>query len=226
MNYNGRAIVVWWHPSVWVPVTAQLYWHAWTITSIYLNGRSIYAYFFKVLIPVFLKIGYPHLKIIKSFYYLECHRTRVNFKFGFFEGGRAFYIFRMCRKIIMISKCWCKLIMLNVIDLFQHVDLENAFLCGYLKIKGLTEEYPTLTTFFDGEIISKKFPFLTRKWDADEDVDRKHWVSFKHLYIRALARILKWVSKIELYLFCLMIRCPVSIISILNSEILLCPKSE
>jgi hypothetical protein len=61
-------------------------------------------------------------------------------------------------------------------DFFQHVDLENSYLCGYLKIKGLTEEFPTLTTFFDGEIISKKHPFLTRKWDADEDVDRKHWV--------------------------------------------------
>lgn len=61
--------------------------------------------------------------------------------------------------------------------LFQHVDEENSYLCGYLKIKGLTEEFPTLTTFFDGEIISKKYPFLTRKWDADEDVDKKHWVS-------------------------------------------------
>ncbi len=59
---------------------------------------------------------------------------------------------------------------------FQHVDSENSYLCGYLKIKGLTEEYPTLTTFFDGEIISKKYPFLTRKWDADEETDRKHWV--------------------------------------------------
>ncbi|KAK2110679.1 hypothetical protein P7K49_010425 [Saguinus oedipus] len=38
-------------------------------------------------------------------------------------------------------------------------------------------EYPTLTTFFEGEIISKKHPFLTRKWDADEDVDRKHWIT-------------------------------------------------
>ena len=56
------------------------------------------------------------------------------------------------------------------------MDLDNSYLCGYLKIKGLTEEYPTLTTFFDGEIISRKHPFLTRKWDADEDVDRKHWV--------------------------------------------------
>ena len=69
------------------------------------------------------------------------------------------------------------LILFNFLT-FQHVDLENSYLCGYLKIKGLTEEYPTLTTFFDGEIISKKHPFLTRKWDADEDVDKKHWVSF------------------------------------------------
>lgn len=60
----------------------------------------------------------------------------------------------------------------------QHVDIKNSYLCGYLKIKGLTEEYPTLTTFFDGEIISAKHPFLTRKWDADEDVDRKHWNKF------------------------------------------------
>ena len=58
----------------------------------------------------------------------------------------------------------------------QNVDIDNCYLCGYLKIKGLTEEYPVLTTFFDGEIISKQRPFLTRKWDADEDVDRKHWV--------------------------------------------------
>lgn len=60
---------------------------------------------------------------------------------------------------------------------FQHVDEENSYLCGYLKIDGLTLEFPSLTTFFDGEIISRKYPFLTRKWDADEDVDRKHWVN-------------------------------------------------
>lgn len=54
----------------------------------------------------------------------------------------------------------------------QNVDESNSYLCGYLMIKGLTEEYPTLTTFFDGEIISEKYPFLTRKWEADEDIDR------------------------------------------------------
>ncbi|GFQ67157.1 glucose-induced degradation protein 4 homolog [Trichonephila clavipes] len=64
----------------------------------------------------------------------------------------------------------------------QHVDEENAYVCGYLKIKGLTEEYPTLTTFFDGEIIGKKYPFLTRKWDADEEVDKKHWNKFHSFY--------------------------------------------
>ena len=58
----------------------------------------------------------------------------------------------------------------------QHVDEENAYLCGYLKIKNLTDEYPEMVTFFDGELISDKHPFLTRKWDADEDVDKKHWV--------------------------------------------------
>lgn len=53
----------------------------------------------------------------------------------------------------------------------------NYYCCGYLKITGLTFEFPTLTTFFDAEIISKRYPFLTRKWDADMEVDVKHWVS-------------------------------------------------
>lgn len=66
--------------------------------------------------------------------------------------------------------------------ILQHVDINNSYLCGYLKIKGLTEEFPSLTTFFDGEIISKKSQFLTRKWDADEEVDRKHWSKFVQFY--------------------------------------------
>uniref|UniRef100_A0A8C4NK25 Glucose-induced degradation protein 4 homolog n=1 Tax=Eptatretus burgeri TaxID=7764 RepID=A0A8C4NK25_EPTBU len=66
--------------------------------------------------------------------------------------------------------------------MLQQVDMEDSFLCGYLTIKGLTEEYPELTTFFDGEIVSKRRPFLTRKWDADEDVDRKHWGKFLSFY--------------------------------------------
>ena len=44
----------------------------------------------------------------------------------------------------------------------QHVDLENSYLSGYLQINGLTDDFPVLITFFDGEIISEKHPFLTR----------------------------------------------------------------
>ena len=35
-----------------------------------------------------------------------------------------------------------------------------------------------MTTFFEGEIISERYPFLTRKWDASEEVDKKHWSKF------------------------------------------------
>ena len=54
---------------------------------------------------------------------------------------------------------------------------QNKNVCAFC-ICSRSQEYPTLTTFFAGEIISRKRPFLTRKWDADEDVDRKHWVSW------------------------------------------------
>lgn len=57
----------------------------------------------------------------------------------------------------------------------QHVDIDNLYICGHLKIKGLVDEYPNLVTFFDGEIISEKYNFLTRKYDADFEIDRKHW---------------------------------------------------
>lgn len=62
------------------------------------------------------------------------------------------------------------------------MDLEQNYICGYLKIKGLTDEFPNLTTFFDGEIISEKFPFLTRRWHAKEDTDKKHWVGKEYVH--------------------------------------------
>lgn len=62
--------------------------------------------------------------------------------------------------------------------ILKHVDLDNSFLCGYLHIKGLTEDWPTLCTFFEAEVIGPKHSFLTRKWDADERIDRDHWMRF------------------------------------------------
>ena len=60
----------------------------------------------------------------------------------------------------------------------KDVSLSNSHASGYIKIKGLTEELTELTTFFDAEIIGSQYSFLTRKWDADEKIDRMHWLRF------------------------------------------------
>ncbi|KAJ3201049.1 hypothetical protein HDU82_008407 [Entophlyctis luteolus] len=61
----------------------------------------------------------------------------------------------------------------------QHVDLSQSFLCGYLNIKGLTEDWPELCTFFEAEVIgNNRYSFLTRKWDADDKIDKQHWTKF------------------------------------------------
>lgn len=59
---------------------------------------------------------------------------------------------------------------------FQDVNLNESFVCGYLTIEGLTDEYPSLTTFFEGEVIGRKHRFQTRKWDATHETDMEHWV--------------------------------------------------
>ncbi|KAI7826904.1 vacuolar import/degradation protein Vid24 [Gamsiella multidivaricata] len=61
----------------------------------------------------------------------------------------------------------------------KDVNLNDSTLCGYLHIKGLTEEYPELTTFFDAEIVGMEYSFLTQKWDASEVTDEEHWKKFK-----------------------------------------------
>ncbi|KAH8649945.1 vacuolar import and degradation protein-domain-containing protein [Xylariales sp. PMI_506] len=62
----------------------------------------------------------------------------------------------------------------------KYVDLRESFLCGYLKIQGLTEDNPTLTTYFEGEIIGSRYSFLTNHpaWGASADIDFSHWSKF------------------------------------------------
>ncbi|KAF8921130.1 vacuolar import and degradation protein-domain-containing protein [Mucidula mucida] len=56
------------------------------------------------------------------------------------------------------------------------VDFASSFLCGYLCIRGLTEDYPELTTYFDAEIIGSRYGFLTQNWGANEADDmRPHY---------------------------------------------------
>lgn len=75
---------------------------------------------------------------------------------------------------------------------FQHVDLKESFLCGYLHIKGLTEDYPELTTFFEAEIIGPKHSFLTKKWEATDRTDLQHWDRFPSF--RPYSKLLKKTS--------------------------------
>lgn len=62
----------------------------------------------------------------------------------------------------------------------KHVDMHESFMCGYLRIKGLTEDHPSLTTYFESEIIGSKYTFITQhpEWGSNEKVDRQHWARF------------------------------------------------
>lgn len=44
-----------------------------------------------------------------------------------------------------------------------------------MTIFKLTDQYPEITTYFDGEIIGPKYGFYTGKWDADRSTDLLHW---------------------------------------------------
>ncbi|KAA8916447.1 hypothetical protein TRICI_001310 [Trichomonascus ciferrii] len=62
----------------------------------------------------------------------------------------------------------------------KAVDMESAFICGYLRIEGLTEDHPTLITYFEGEMISPKYSFFTKReeWGASAKTDIAHWSRF------------------------------------------------
>ncbi|KAL8816105.1 MAG: hypothetical protein Q9223_004831 [Gallowayella weberi] len=49
-----------------------------------------------------------------------------------------------------------------------------------LSPAGLTPDHPTLTTYFDGEIIGPKYTFQTRhpSWGATDKTDMQHWNRF------------------------------------------------
>jgi hypothetical protein len=46
--------------------------------------------------------------------------------------------------------------------------------------KGLTEDNPTLTTYFEGEIIGSRYGFITNheSWGATDKIDISHWNKF------------------------------------------------
>ncbi|EPZ31287.1 Vacuolar import/degradation protein Vid24 domain-containing protein [Rozella allomycis CSF55] len=64
----------------------------------------------------------------------------------------------------------------------DRVDLTEGFLSGSLKIENLVPNIPTLTTYFEGEIIGPQYSFHTNKWHADYAVDLIHWNKFPPFY--------------------------------------------
>ncbi|KAI8458698.1 vacuolar import/degradation protein Vid24, partial [Phakopsora pachyrhizi] len=59
-----------------------------------------------------------------------------------------------------------------------HLDLDSGLGSGLLKIFGLTNDLPTMMTFFDIEIIGNKHNFLTQAWGSTEPADSEHWSKF------------------------------------------------
>lgn len=62
----------------------------------------------------------------------------------------------------------------------KYVDLSKSFLCGYLKIQGLTESHPEIITFFEAEIVSEAHSFYTddKSWGSSDEIDIQHWSKF------------------------------------------------
>ena len=60
----------------------------------------------------------------------------------------------------------------------QDVDFSASFLCGYLRIRGLTDDWPELTTYFDAQIVGNRHGFLTQDWGATDKDDMTHWGRF------------------------------------------------
>nr|XP_019050513.1 hypothetical protein I302_00948 [Kwoniella bestiolae CBS 10118]OCF29443.1 hypothetical protein I302_00948 [Kwoniella bestiolae CBS 10118] len=63
---------------------------------------------------------------------------------------------------------------------FVDVNFAESSVSGYLSISHLTDSYPHLTTYFDGEIIGTKHGFITGpRYGATEHDDMRHWGRFE-----------------------------------------------
>jgi len=69
------------------------------------------------------------------------------------------------------------------VDIFEY-KVDYLRLHGHVSetdfCAGLTDDHPTLTTYFEGEIIGNKHTFKTGhvEWGSSEKVDMQHWARF------------------------------------------------
>ncbi|KAI6132439.1 vacuolar import and degradation protein-domain-containing protein [Pisolithus croceorrhizus] len=86
------------------------------------------------------------------------------------------------------------------------VNLSSSFLCRYLCICGLTEDWLELTMYFNTEIMGNQHGFLTQKWDASEQDDMVHWQRFPAFHHRFLIpdhRVISSLSFASFYYVCM-----------------------
>uniref|UniRef100_A0A5K3EGM4 DUF3444 domain-containing protein n=1 Tax=Mesocestoides corti TaxID=53468 RepID=A0A5K3EGM4_MESCO len=64
------------------------------------------------------------------------------------------------------------------------INLSAKSICGFMKVEKTNKDSETLEnvangkptiSYFDGEIISRQFPFVTGKWGATIETDTNHW---------------------------------------------------
>jgi hypothetical protein len=62
----------------------------------------------------------------------------------------------------------------------RYAPLPHISQCTTNSSAGLTQDHPSLTTYFEGEIIGSKYTFITQhpEWGSNEKVDRQHWARF------------------------------------------------
>lgn len=96
---------------------------------------------------------------------------------------------------------------------FKQVDLSNSLVIGFLKINGLTEEYPEITTCFKGEIINNPLKFHSNRpldnqytfytsnksWGSSLSNDLDHWKRLTNLFSLTDDEFLKKLNQISNY---------------------------
>jgi hypothetical protein len=43
-----------------------------------------------------------------------------------------------------------------------NVSVPESFMSGFLQVKGLTDEHPSVTTYFEAEVVGAQYGFITQ----------------------------------------------------------------
>jgi hypothetical protein len=58
------------------------------------------------------------------------------------------------------------------------VSVPESLMSGFLQVRGLTDEHPLLTTYFEAEFVGAQYGFASPSWGVSYVEDLKHWSRF------------------------------------------------